>query len=163
MNKAVFLDRDGALNYDFGYVYRPEDLQILPGVPEALRMLAATGYMLVVVTNQSGVAQKFYTEQELIAFNNHLSERIRHMGGPRLTKFRYCPHMQRDGCDCRKPKPGMLISAAEEYDINLSASYMIGDKPSDVSAGNSAGATSFLVNKNTDGLLQAAKQILNAQ
>ena len=136
--KALFLDRDGVINEDAGYVYRREDFVFKEGIFEALREFARAGYALVVVTNQSGIGRGYYTlEQfdELCEFM--LSEFEKE--GVKIEKIYFCPHAPEALCGCRKPKPGMLLEAANELNIDLACSIMIGDKDSDVQAGQSAG------------------------
>ena len=136
--KALFLDRDGVINEDAGYVYRREDFVFKEGIFAALREFAKAGYALVVVTNQSGIGRGYYTlEQfdELCRFM--LSEFEKE--GVKIEKIYFCPHAPEADCLCRKPKPGMLLNAANELNIDLARSIMIGDKDSDVQAGQSAG------------------------
>ncbi len=145
MKKAVFLDRDGVINRDFGYTSHPDNFEFLDGVFEACRNFIAQGYILVVVTNQSGIARGYYTEVDfkhltewmLGEFDTHLVD---------ITKVYYCPHHPTAGngeyrqrCECRKPAPGMLLRAAEELDIDLSQSVIIGDNLTDLQAGERAG------------------------
>ena len=136
--KALFLDRDGVINEDAGYVYRREDFVFKDGVFEALRGFVQAGYALVVVTNQSGIGRGYDTlEQfdELCGFMLGEFEKE----GVKIEKIYFCPHAPEADCLCRKPKPGMLIKAANELNIDLAGSIMIGDKDSDVQAGQSAG------------------------
>ena len=136
--KALFLDRDGVINEDAGYVYRREDFVFKDGIFAALRGFAKAGYALVVVTNQSGIGRGYYTlEQfdELCRFM--LSEFEKE--GVKIEKIYFCPHAPEALCLCRKPEPGMLLEAASELNIDLARSIMIGDKDSDLQAGQSAG------------------------
>ena len=136
--KALFLDRDGVINEDAGYVYRREDFVFKEGLFKALRGFAKAGYALVVVTNQSGIGRGYYTLKqfdELCGFM--LSEFEKE--GVKIEKIYFCPHAPEADCLCRKPKPGMLLNAANELNIDLARSIMIGDKDSDVQAGQSAG------------------------
>ena len=131
--RAIFLDRDGVLIEDKGYVYRVRDIEILPGVAEALTELKRAGWMLVVVTNQSGIGRGFYGEADYRRVMSRLHWLLS------FDASYHCPHTPEDGCECRKPKPGMLLKAARELDIDLSRSIMIGDKASDIEAGKAAG------------------------
>lgn len=135
---AVFLDRDGTLIEDVGYPRDPEEVRLLPGVPAALRRLAAAGLRLVVVSNQSGIGRGLIRTEEASAVHDRL---VAHLGGQGivLDGAKYCPHAPGEGCDCRKPAPGMLLDAAAELDLDLGSSFMIGDKQSDVEAGRRAG------------------------
>lgn len=143
---AVFLDRDGVLNADVGYAFRIEDLTVLPGVPEALRALAAKGFMLVVVSNQSGIARGMYDEAAMQAFNAELQARIVQAGGPAFDDVLWCPHHPegkvaawKQACDCRKPGIGMITEATRRHGIDLARSWLIGDKFDDVECAVRAG------------------------
>ena len=146
---AAFLDRDGVLNEDRGYVHRWEDFAFLPGVIDALRRLQQKGYLLVVITNQSAVARGLCAETDVLA----LHERMRaflHGQGIELAGIYYCPHHPQGSvsdyaivCSCRKPEPGMILRAAREHGIDLSRSLLVGDKISDLEAGRAAGIPSL--------------------
>lgn len=142
---AVFLDRDGVINVDVGYLYRPEDFRFIKGSAEALRIIRQKGWKLVVVTNQSGIARGMYTEQQYLLLDKYMRDRLSEMGVP-LDGSYYCPHhpdfgseKYRKVCSCRKPNPGMLLEAARDLDIDLARSYMVGDRKSDLLAGRNAG------------------------
>ncbi len=148
---AVFLDRDGTLTEDVGYPHRLEDLRLLPEVIPALQTLQALGFALIVVTNQSGIARGYFDEDQMRAFHTLLGERLEE-GGVRIEAIYHCPFHPEASvaeyrCDSplRKPKPGMLLLAAEEHGLDLAASYAIGDKKSDVLAGQAAGCRTILV------------------
>lgn len=149
--RAIFIDRDGTINEDIGYVSKPDDLVIYPWAAEAIRLINESDFKTIVITNQSGVARGMYTEEVLSAIHDRLIERLAGQGA-RLDAVYYCPHHPTIGgepyrqvCDCRKPLPGMLRAAAREHDIELSASYVIGDKASDVNLATNAGARGVLV------------------
>lgn len=135
---ALFLDRDGVLNVDHSYVSRVADFEPVDGVFEALRLAAARGYALIVVTNQSGIGRGYFTRDDYLVLEAHI-HRLFASEGVALTAIYHCPHHPDAGCDCRKPRPGMILRAAREHDIDLSRSMMIGDKPSDAEAGRAAG------------------------
>ncbi|CAM3750333.1 D-glycero-beta-D-manno-heptose 1,7-bisphosphate 7-phosphatase [Roseateles saccharophilus] len=143
--KAAFLDRDGVINIDHGYVYRWEDFAYVPGVVQALLRLQAAGYALVIVTNQSGIARGYYDEAALQSLHDALRTDLVQQGVT-LDAIEYCPHLP-DGsvaryavdCDCRKPAPGMLLRSAKALGIALADSLMFGDKFSDIEAGRAAG------------------------
>lgn len=146
--KAVFLDRDGVLNQEMGdYVCRIEDFHILEYNIEALKQLQDKGYLLIVATNQGGLAKGWYTEQQLSEMHQKLRETF-NAGGVELTDIYYCPHHPdyTGECDCRKPKPGLLLRAIEKYNIDPSKSYFIGDRERDVEAGTAAGVKGILIN-----------------
>lgn len=161
--KVIFLDRDGTINEEVRYLHRSEELRIIPGVPEALRRLRELGFLLVLVTNQAGIARGYYTEADCERLNAYLNETLRREGAG-LDRVYYCPHHPEKGigvyrrdCDCRKPKPGMLRRAAEELQLgrfeNIPAgetvdrahSYMLGDKRIDTIAGHNFGIQGILL------------------
>ncbi|MDQ6745242.1 MAG: HAD family hydrolase [Actinomycetota bacterium] len=143
-SRAVFMDRDGTLMEDVGYPRDPAQVRLLPGVTEALRRLHDAGFLLVIVSNQSGVGRGLISPEQATAVHRRLMEMLGE-DGVSLDQARYCPHAPEDGCDCRKPSPSMLIDAAFSLDIDLSVSYMIGDKRSDVEAGRRAGCRTILL------------------
>jgi len=143
--KAVFLDRDGVINADAGYLVKPEDFRFLPGVFDAIRRLDQAGYAVVVVTNQSGIARGFYTEEAYLASQAWLMKTFEDRDAP-IEAVYYCPHHPDKGtgpyrieCDCRKPAPGLILRAADELGIDLGSSAIVGDKIRDVEAGRRAG------------------------
>jgi D-glycero-D-manno-heptose 1,7-bisphosphate phosphatase len=147
-NKAVFLDRDGVLNQEMGdYVRRFEDFHVLEHNIEPLKKLQEKGYLLLIATNQGGLAKGWYTEEELAKMHSHLKEVYR-QHGVEFTDIYYCPHHPdfTGDCDCRKPKPGMLLRGIAQYDIDPAQSYFIGDRERDVEAGTAAGVTGILIN-----------------
>jgi D-glycero-D-manno-heptose 1,7-bisphosphate phosphatase len=142
---AAFIDRDGVLNEERAFVHRREDFVFLPGAIEALGLLKAQGYRLVVITNQSGIARGLYSEADYLALTEHMRVQLA-AAGVALDAVEYCPHLPdapveryRLDCDCRKPKPGMLRRAAEALHIDLHASFLVGDRLSDIEAGRAAG------------------------
>ncbi len=143
MRKAAFLDRDGTIIRDEVYLKDPSRVRLLPGAADALRALASRGFALVVVSNQSGVARGLIAPADLARVHARLVE-VLAAEGIRLDGAYHCVHGPADGCDCRKPRPGMLLQAARELGLDLAASVMIGDKPSDVEAGAAAGARGIL-------------------
>lgn len=155
MVRALFLDRDGTLIRDVGYPHRPEDLELLPTVTAALREAQRLGYRLVIVTNQSGVARGYFTEAAVDAFHQVLREAFA-AEGVEFAGIYSCPYHPTEGIgkyrldsELRKPKPGMLFLAAEELQIDLSQSVMIGDKRSDILAGKAAGCRTILLGGTT--------------
>jgi D-glycero-D-manno-heptose 1,7-bisphosphate phosphatase len=143
--RAVFLDRDGVINRAVvrdGKPYPPargEDLELLPGVPEALAALKRAGYLLLVVTNQPDVARGAQSRALVEAMHADLLARLP------LDEVRCCYHDDAEGCDCRKPKPGMLLAAARDHGIDLGASFMVGDRWRDTEAGLAAGCTTIFI------------------
>lgn len=145
LRRAAFLDRDGVLNVDHGYVFRQPDFQWLPGAIDALVLLQQAGFALAVVTNQSGVARGFYTLADVEKLHAHLQTELL-AAGVHLAGIYSCPHhpdgvvgAYRMQCTCRKPMPGMIEQAAREHGLDLAASCLFGDKPSDIEAGRRAG------------------------
>jgi D-glycero-D-manno-heptose 1,7-bisphosphate phosphatase len=143
--RAAFIDRDGVLNEERAFVHRIEDFAFVPGAVEALRALKSAGYLLVVVTNQSGIARGLYSEADYLALAGHMRERLAAEGAG-LDAVEYCPHLPdapiaryRLDCDCRKPKPGMLGRAIQRLEIEPGASFLVGDRLSDIEAGRAAG------------------------
>lgn len=136
--RAAFLDRDGVINVDTGYVGKREDFVFADGAQQALARLSAAGYLLVIVTNQSGIARGFYSEAAFVTLMDAVCRELADMGAP-VAKVMYCPHMPGDDCTCRKPRPGMILEAAADLEIDLAASIMVGDKPGDIEAGRAAG------------------------
>jgi D-glycero-D-manno-heptose 1,7-bisphosphate phosphatase len=149
--EAVFLDRDGTLIEEVNYLASPEQVRLLPGAAEAVRRLNDAGLLVVVVTNQAGVARGYFPEIRVAEVHEHLSRLLGEFGA-KIDAYYHCPHHPSEGvgayrvdCDCRKPKPGLLLTAARELDIALSRSWMIGDKLSDAEAGAAAGCCTLLV------------------
>ncbi len=152
LRPAVFLDRDGTLNVEKDYLIDPVEFEFIPGAPQALKELQDAGYLLVVVTNQSGVARGLFSLEEVVRLNQYMERQLADYG-VRLAGIYCCPHHPTAGegeyrqvCSCRKGAPGLLLQAAAELSIELARSYMIGDKEADILAGKSAGCKkSFLV------------------
>ena len=141
MTKAIFLDRDGVLNHEiYDYITKVEDFEVLEYQIPPLKKLYDEGYLLIVITNQGGIALKRYTEEELAEMHQILFNKFEAQGAI-ISHAYYCPHHPTVGgdCPCRKPKSGMLLDAIAKYDIDPSLSVMIGDKPRDVDAANGAG------------------------
>lgn len=151
MNRAVFLDRDGTLIEEVGYLDRIDRLHLFPESVDALRVLQRAGLRVIIATNQSGIAQGLFTESFVRDLHEHLTERLA-QGGVRLDGIYYCPHhpeaklaAYRATCECRKPASGLLKQAARDLDLDLTQSYMIGDRWRDLLAGQATGTTGVLV------------------
>jgi D-glycero-D-manno-heptose 1,7-bisphosphate phosphatase len=144
MPKAVFLDRDGTIVADAEYLADPDDLELLPGAGAALARLQRAGFLLALVTNQSGVGRGYFPESAVRAQQARLAELLQPFGVT-FAATRYCPHHPDAACACRKPKPGMLLDAGRELRVDFGRSWMIGDKPSDVEAGRAAGCRTVIV------------------
>lgn len=137
MTRAVFIDRDGTLIKDKVETVRPGDLEFLPGA-DSLALLKAAGFLLIVITNQSGIGKGHYSEKDMQIFHSHMLKGARNIG-VEIDGIYFCPHTKEDGCSCRKPLPGMLLKAASDFDIDLGGSYLIGDQNRDALAGINAG------------------------
>jgi D-glycero-D-manno-heptose 1,7-bisphosphate phosphatase len=150
MKRAVFLDRDGTINVEKEYLYQAKDFEFISGAQEAVRLLNQAGFMVVVVTNQSGVARGYYAEDDVENLHRHIASELE-QSGAKVDAWLYCPHHPTGRgsyalpCNCRKPLPGMLLEAAVRYDIDLENSTMIGDKQADIDAGKAAGCSTILV------------------
>ncbi len=148
---AVFLDRDGTINVEKDYLHKVEDFEFIPGAPQAIKKLKDAGFLVIVVSNQSGIGRGYFNERDVDNLHGHLqSELAAH--DTAVDAFYFCPHHPEKGqgaykvaCDCRKGEPGMLLQAAAEHDIDLQNSFMIGDKLADIEAGRRAGCQTLLV------------------
>jgi len=150
--RAIFLDRDGVINVKLGenrYVARVPEFEFLPGVIEALTILRELGFFLVVVTNQRGIAKGLMTTEDLNEVHNHMAAALGEEGVG-LDAIYYCPHEADENCPCRKPSPGMILDAARDLVLDLSASYMVGDPPSDTAAGRNAGTRTVRIGSDCD-------------
>lgn len=141
---AAFLDRDGVLNVEVGYLDDPARVRLQWGSAAAVRELNDAGWLVIVVTNQSGVSRGYYTVETVEAIHRELRRRL-HAAGARVDAIYYCPHQPDDQCHCRKPEPHMLLEAARSLGVDLAKSWMIGDKASDIEAGQRAGCRTALV------------------
>lgn len=144
MKRAVFLDRDGTITREVGYLADPDALEFIPGVAEAIAMLNHNEWLSIVVTNQSGTGRGYFTRESV----ERVHHRMQHMlskEGAFLDAIYYCPHRPEDGCDCRKPRIGLLRQAVADFGIELSHSYVVGDKLSDMEMGRRAGCNTALV------------------
>ncbi len=145
---AIFIDRDGTLNVEKNYLHLWQDWEWIPGAVEAIKRFNAADYLVIVTSNQAGVARGLYGAADIDALHRQVDADLQRQG-THIDAYYYCPHHPEHGalrdCDCRKPEPGMLLQAAREHEVDLAGSYMIGDKVSDVEAGLNAGATPILV------------------
>lgn len=137
MNKAIFLDRDGVINVDTGYVYKKSDFILNDGVIDALEFFSEMGFLIIIVTNQSGIGRGYFSEEEYSILNNYMIKIFR-SHSIKITDVFYCPHHPLEHCSCRKPKSKMIEDAIEKHSINRNASYLIGDRHSDIMAGKAA-------------------------
>ena len=149
MTPVVFLDRDGVVNADIGYLWRREDCVWIPGAPEAIRLFNKRGWPVVVITNQSGVARGYYREEDVRVLHEWMNTEL-HRLGARIDAFYFCPHHPKGAiadytreCDCRKPQPGLILQAMADWRADPLASLLIGDKDSDVAAAEAAGIRGY--------------------
>ncbi len=144
--KAIFLDRDGVINKEISYISNPDDFEFIEGSIEALKILKEKNFLLIVITNQAGIARGYYTEEKLKKIHNKMT-RILKQNNIVLDDIFYCPHHPdfTGICDCRKPKPGMIIKAKNKYNIDLQSSFMVGDTLNDIEAGLNAKCKTILV------------------
>lgn len=145
MNRAIFFDRDGVLNEEVGYLYEVEKFRWIEGAKETIKLCNEKNILTIVVTNQSGVARNYYSEDDVKKFHNFMQEDLKKIGA-HIDAFYYCPHHPegavaeyRKVCDCRKPKPGMIFKAQKDFDIDLKKSALIGDSKRDIEAAENAG------------------------
>lgn len=147
-SKAVFVDRDGTLIVDVGYPRDPELVEFLPGALNALRRLDQLGFSIVVVSNQSGIGRGLVSKLEAEQVHQRFIDRLEEFG-IQLSGAYYCPHAPTDGCDCRKPAPGLIMRAAKDLNLSPEQSFLIGDKSSDVEAGKSAHCRTLLLSSDS--------------
>jgi D-glycero-D-manno-heptose 1,7-bisphosphate phosphatase len=187
--RAIFMDRDGTISEEVGYVNHPARYRVFPYAGEAVRLINEAGWLAVLVTNQAGVARGYFTEEMISAVHGVLEEELTRERA-RLDAIYYCAHHPSVGqppyrfdCDCRKPRPGLILRAAQDFDIDLAASWMIGDRYSDIELARNAGVRSAFVLSGygrgeweyqrvawksepdlvAEDLLEAVRQILNRQ
>jgi histidinol-phosphate phosphatase family protein len=143
-NKAVFLDRDGTINQEVNYLSKIEEIKILPKVPGAIKLLNENGFNVIIITNQSGVERGYFSLESLIKINDHIVAKL-DSEGAKVDGIYFCPHHPDSGCNCRKPKTGLLEKAEKDFEIDLTSSYMIGDKFIDLATGKNVGCKTILV------------------
>ena len=165
-NKLCLLDRDGVLNVDKDYLHKEEDVDWLPGSREAITWLNRRGYRVVVVTNQSGVARGYFTEDAVRNLHAWMAAEVKKSGGE-IAAFYYCPHLPGAvvkrydvDCDCRKPRPGMILQALADFAVRPGNAFLIGDSPRDVEAAEAAGVKGFLYTGGS--VLELAQKIVQS-
>lgn len=146
-NKFIILDRDGTIIEDKGYLFRPEDIEFLPGAIEGLKNLQNAGYKFVIISNQAGIARGYYNIEAAEKFNEELTAQLANHG-IKIEKIYICPHHPEitGPCSCRKPNTGLALQAAKEFNINLRNSYFVGDKDCDIELGQKCGGKTCLIN-----------------
>jgi D-glycero-D-manno-heptose 1,7-bisphosphate phosphatase len=153
---AIFLDRDGVIIREKNFQCDPETIEFIPGSIDAL--LRLEGLLMVVVSNQSGVARGYFSQNDVVKFNQALDARLKR-DGVSISAWYFCPHGPDDACSCRKPRPGMILRAARELPINLEQSWIVGDKSTDIATGNAAGLKTILVQTGYAGKEPGAKMV----
>lgn len=134
MNRAVFIDRDGTICKDVPYCSSPKDFELLPEVAEGIKLMNKHNFKVVVITNQSGIARRYFTEEMLAKIHDKMYDELAKHGA-HVDAIYYCPHHPHDGCDCRKPSPKMVLQAASDLNTDLSQSYVVGDSEMDIEMG----------------------------
>lgn len=141
---AIFLDRDGTLCEEVNYLSRPEDLRLFSFAAQSIKLLKEKGFLVILITNQSGIGRGYFTQETLFEIHEKLVKELAEKGA-KPDAIYFCPHISEDFCDCRKPKAGMIEQAANDFEIDLENSWMIGDKVADVNAGINAKTKTCLV------------------
>ena len=162
--KTIFLDRDGVINKEINYLHKIEDFEFINGVFEACQYLENLNYKIIITTNQSGISRGYYTEIDFQKVTNWMLGQFK-INNIEILDVIHCPHLPSDFCDCRKPKPGMLLTAKTKHNIDMKKSWMIGDKENDIKAANNAGVTNTILVKsghNVDEFKTNAKFILDS-
>ena len=142
--KAIFLDRDGVVNKEVNYLFKIEDFKFIDGIFDACLYFQNLGYAIIIVTNQSGIARQYYTENDYQTVTKWMLRQFEDNGIEILNVF-HCPHGPESTCECRKPKPGMFLKAKDEHNTDMEKSWMIGDKERDIIAANSAGIVNTIL------------------
>lgn len=145
MKKAAFFDRDGTINVDTGYLHKAEDLQFIQGIPELIKRCNDNDYLVIVITNQSGIARGMYSVRDMNKLHDKMNERLRNEFNAHIDAFYFCPHLPSISgkCECRKPKPGMFLKAIKDFDIDVCQSISFGDSQRDQQASMDAGIKKF--------------------
>lgn len=150
LNKSVILDRDGIINYDFGYVYKIEDFKFQNGIFQLLKQISEKHFILFIVTNQSGIGRGYFTEKDFLKLNKWMMRELEKKG-ILIKEVKYCPHTPEMNCNCRKPKAKLVEELIDKYKIDLDKSWFIGDKVSDMECAENAGIKNkILVSENTE-------------
>ena len=144
MNKAILLDRDGTINVDYGYLSEISKFKYLPGTIKGLKLLNDLGYLLIIVTNQSGIGRGYYTLDDYNKLNDYMLNDLKQKG-INISKVYMCPHTEEDNCECRKPKLAMYYQAIKDFDIDVTASYVVGDKERDLALSDKEKVKSILI------------------
>ena len=144
--KTIFLDRDGVINTDIGYLYKISEFEFIEGIFEVCSHFHNLGYKIIIISNQSGIGRGYYSENDFLMLNNWMLTQFENNNISILDTF-YCPHTPESLCKCRKPKPGMFLEAKNKYNINMEKSWMIGDRETDIKAANLSGISNTILVK----------------
>ena len=161
MNKAVFIDRDGTIAKDVPYCSSPEQFELLPGAGEGIKQLNVAGFKVIIITNQSGIGRGYFSEATLACIHEKMKADLAGCGA-HIDGIYYCPHHPDENCDCRKPKPNLIIRAAREHGVDLSQSYLIGDSDKDIEAGKASGCMTFLISHKEKSVEQKADYVVDS-
>ena len=161
MNKAIFLDRDGTINIDYGYVSEISKFNFIDGAVEGLKILNDLGFLLIVISNQSGIGRGYFPEEKLIKLNDYMVSELKKKG-VNIAKFYYCSHVDEDNCECRKPKLKLFYDAIKEFDIDVNNSYAIGDKERDLSICDKENVIGILLTNEKNDKYICKKDLLEA-
>lgn len=142
--RAAFLDRDGTVNIDPGYIGKPDDMKLFPNVGRAIKKLNDNGFLVFIVSNQSGIGREYFTEQDLYRVHEKFLELLGESGAV-IDGIYYCPHKPDEGCKCRKPQTGLIDQPCSDFDIDLKNSFVVGDRDKDLEMAENAGVKSVLV------------------
>ncbi|MCK9373384.1 MAG: D-glycero-beta-D-manno-heptose 1,7-bisphosphate 7-phosphatase [Sulfuricurvum sp.] len=167
MQKALFLDRDGVVNVEKNYLHKIEDFELMEGIVDVCRLYQNQGYLIIIVTNQSGIARGYYSEEDFKRLSEWMVGYFKALG-IRISHIYHCPHHESiDGaCECRKPEPGMFLTAQKQYDLDMNLSVMIGDNERDIEAAIRAGVGHNLLlsetatHSNGDRIVRSLKELL---
>lgn len=167
MPKALFLDRDGVVNVEKNYLYKIDDFELVDGILDVCRHYEEKGYLIIIVTNQSGISRGYYTQEDFNRLSQWMIEHFKSLGVT-ITHIYHCPHHESiDGnCDCRKPEPGMFLEAQSDFDIDMASSVMIGDNERDIQAAIRAGVTTNILlsheatASNADKIIRSLRELL---
>ena len=161
MNKALFLDRDGVINIEKNYLYQIEDFEFIDGIFELCSYYMKLGYLILVVTNQSGIARKYYTEDQFHFLTMWMEKQFL-LHDVKINHVYFCPHHPSisNDCNCRKPKPGMLFDAKNDFNIDLSNSILIGDRERDIEAGINAGLNELYLLSDDESIISKSTKVV---
>ena len=160
MNRCVFLDRDGTIAKDVPYCANPEHFQLLPRAGAGIKQLNNAGFKVILITNQSGIGRGYFTAVALDLVHEKMKADLA-VHGAHLDGIYYCPHHPDENCDCRKPKPKLILQASEEHHIDLARSYFVGDTANDIAAGKAAGCTTVLIAQNGQAIQSQPDYVVN--